>query len=80
MEQQLEQQIVYIYCARSKALIKAQEKYRQQNKDKFASYSAKWLEKMKQNPEYIEKRKQYLKEQYQKKKALNQILNENLNK
>jgi hypothetical protein len=65
------QNIVYIYIKRPLALIKAQEKYRQNNKDKYNELAKKCYEKKKQDPEYIEKRKAYLKEKYLERKALN---------
>ena len=65
-----EPQIIYIYIKKPRppALIRAQKKYQINNKEKCAEYSKNWTNKQNLNPEYVEKRKQYLKDQYLKRK------------
>ena len=59
-----EKNIIYIYIKRPLALIKAQEKYRRNNKDKYNELSMKCYRKKMENPEYASKRKEYLKQKY----------------
>ena len=71
METNQEPQIIYIYISRPPSLIKAQKKYQQNNKEKYAEYSQKWSDKMKLDNEYVLKRKEYLHQQYLKRKQKN---------
>ncbi len=69
MEKQ--ENIIYVYIKRHLALIKAQEKYRQNNKEKYNELSMKYYNKKMEDPEYAAQRKAYLKQKYLEKKLLN---------
>jgi len=49
---------------------KQQKEYKQHNKEKVNLCSKKWYDKKKNDPEFLEKRRQRERERYQKKKLL----------
>ncbi len=60
--------IIYVKTPKSQNNIIYLKKYQQENLDKYAINAKKWSDKKIQDPEYVLQRKNYLKEQYQKRK------------
>ena len=70
-------QIIVVYSSYTEAQKRATEKYRKKNLEKFNEHAREYYNKMKNDPVYIEKRKEICRRSYEKRRLAK--LNDNVN-